>query len=120
MAEAWLGALAWAEGSQKCRGIIPALAPKPKSAREKMSRAIWLVTARLPWAGKRKVPVTECSRENRMISAAEPVERAAEGYEKDRQQKKGGKRIESDLTDPERERPVDDVAGMTLAHEHQD
>ncbi len=35
MAETWLGAPAWAEGSQMCRGNMPALTPKPRSASQK-------------------------------------------------------------------------------------
>ena len=31
-AETWLGALAWAAGSQKCRGTMPAFMPNPKTA----------------------------------------------------------------------------------------
>ena len=33
-AETWLGALAWAPGSQTCSGMMPALKPKPTSAEE--------------------------------------------------------------------------------------
>jgi hypothetical protein len=50
----------------------------------------------------------------------ETVERAAQGDEKDRQQEKCGQRVDPDLTDAEGEGPVDDIADMPLAHEHQD
>ena len=32
MADTWLGALAWADGNQMCRGNSPAFRPKPNSA----------------------------------------------------------------------------------------
>ena len=34
--ETWLGAAAWAGGSQKCRGKMPALKPKPTRNRRKV------------------------------------------------------------------------------------
>ena len=40
MAETWLGAIAWELGSQTCSGMMPALRPKPTSARTKIAVAI--------------------------------------------------------------------------------
>ena len=37
IAETWLGALAWALGSQTCSGMMPALMPKPRSAVRKIA-----------------------------------------------------------------------------------
>ena len=39
-AETWLGAAAWAPGSQKWSGTSPALSPKPSRARAKIQPAI--------------------------------------------------------------------------------
>ena len=39
MAETWLGAIAWALGSQMWSGMTPALSPKPAKARTKMAVA---------------------------------------------------------------------------------
>ena len=39
IAETWLGALAWAPGSQTCKGMMPAFKPKPTRAKTKMAVA---------------------------------------------------------------------------------
>ena len=56
-AETWLGALAWAEGSQTWNGMMPAFAPKPIKAASAMSAADGESAESEPAAGSRNEPV---------------------------------------------------------------
>ena len=40
IADTWLGAMAWALGSQTCSGMMPAFRPKPTRARMKIAVAM--------------------------------------------------------------------------------
>ena len=73
IAETWLGALAWAAGSQKCPGITPALAPKPTRAAMKMAEAAAETGSRECGAGNPKEEVFLRSRANAMKSIIVPA-----------------------------------------------
>ena len=73
MAETWLGAFAWAPGSQKCRGMSPALPPKPIKAVTMMTVAYGRVWEREWTSGNMNVPLVLRSRENMTNSAMVPV-----------------------------------------------
>ena len=56
-AETWLGALAWADGSQMWSGMMPALAPNPIKAASAMSVAEVESAESEPAAGSWNEPV---------------------------------------------------------------
>ena len=62
MADTWLGAIAWALGSQTCSGMMPAFRPNPTSASTKIAVAIPGDKLSSANGASAKEPVAACSR----------------------------------------------------------
>jgi hypothetical protein len=58
IADTWLGALAWAPGSQKCSGMMPAFRPNPVSVRKKSAFRAGIDAVPATSGTKSKDPVT--------------------------------------------------------------